>query len=48
VFNGYELAALALAALLAAALTARGRSTWRSGVALIAPYAALALVSALA
>jgi len=48
VFNGYELAALALAAGGAAALTARGRSTWRSGAALISLYAALAIVSALA
>jgi Ca2+:H+ antiporter len=48
VFNGYELVALALAAVLASALTARGRSTWRSGAALIALYAALAVVSALA
>ena len=48
VFNGYELAALALAAVSAAALTARGRSTWRSGATLIALYGALAIVSALA
>ena len=48
VFNGYELAALALAAVSAAALTARGRSTWRSGAMLIALYGTLAIVSALA
>ena len=48
VFNGYELAALALAALGAAALTARGRSTWRSGAALISLYVALGAISALA
>ncbi len=48
VFNGYELVALALAALLAAGLTASGRSTWRSGAALIALYLSLAVVSALA
>ncbi|MCW3032399.1 MAG: calcium/proton exchanger Cax [Solirubrobacterales bacterium] len=48
VFNGYELVALALAALLAAALTARGRSTARSGVALLTLYSALAILSALA
>jgi Ca2+:H+ antiporter len=48
VFNAYELVALALAALLAGALTAAGRSTWRSGAALLALYAALAVLSALA
>jgi Ca2+:H+ antiporter len=48
VFNGYELVALTLAALLAAALTARGRSTWRSGAILIAFYVAVAVVAALA
>jgi Ca2+:H+ antiporter len=48
VFNGYELVALALAALLASALTARGRSTWRSGGVLLTFYAGLAVVSALA
>jgi Ca2+:H+ antiporter len=48
VFNGYELVALALAALLAAALTARGRSTWRSGAVLIAFYVVVAVAAALA
>ena len=48
VFNGYELVALAVAGLGAAALTARGRSTWRSGATLIALYTALAVAAALA
>jgi Ca2+:H+ antiporter len=48
VFNAFELVALAVAGLGAAALTARGRSTWRSGATLIALYAALAIAAALA
>lgn len=48
VFNGYELAALAAAAPLAALLSARGSSTWRSGALLTALYTALAVISALA
>jgi Ca2+:H+ antiporter len=48
VFNGYELAALAVAGVLVAAVTARGRSTWRSGAALIAVYAAFVVVAAIA
>ena len=48
VFNAFELVALAVAGLGAAALTARGRSTWRSGATLVALYAALALAAALA
>ncbi|HEX9482619.1 MAG TPA: calcium/proton exchanger [Solirubrobacteraceae bacterium] len=48
VFNGYELAALAVAGLGTAIVTARGRCTWRSGAALISLYAALGAVSAAA
>jgi Ca2+:H+ antiporter len=48
VFNGYELAALVLAGLLAAVLTAGGVSTRRRGAALIAVYLAMGVVFALA
>ena len=48
VFNSYELVALAAAAVGAAAFTARGRSTWRSGASLIAVYSAIAVAAALA
>jgi Ca2+:H+ antiporter len=44
VFNGYELAALILAAWLTATLTSDGESTWFEGVQLLAVYAVLALV----
>ncbi len=47
VFNAFELVALAVAGLGAAALTARGRSTWRSGATLVALYLAMALAAAL-
>ncbi len=48
VFNGYELVALALAALLVTLLMSRGRSTWRAGALLIAAYLALSLAALLA
>jgi len=44
VFNGYELAALLLTALITVALTSDGESTWFEGVQLIAVYGLLGLV----
>jgi Ca2+:H+ antiporter len=44
VFNGYELAALIFAALIAATLTADGESTWFEGVQLMSVYALLGVV----
>ena len=44
VFNGYELAALLLTALITVALTSDGESTWFEGVQLIAVYLLLGLV----
>jgi Ca2+:H+ antiporter len=44
VFNGYELAALLLAAIVAAATTTRGKSTWFEGLQLIALYAVFAVL----
>jgi Ca2+:H+ antiporter len=44
VFNGYELAALIIAALLTATLASEGESTWFEGVQLLAAYAVLGLV----
>jgi Ca2+:H+ antiporter len=44
VFNGYELAALLLTALITVALTSDGESTWFEGVQLIAVYVLLGLV----
>lgn len=44
VFNGYELAALLLAAIVAAVSTSRGRSTWFEGLQLIALYAVFAVL----
>jgi Ca2+:H+ antiporter len=44
VFNGYELAALLLTALITVALTADGESTWFEGFQLIAVYGLLGLV----
>jgi Ca2+:H+ antiporter len=44
VFNGYELAALLSAALIAMFLTSEGESNWFEGVQLLALYAALGLV----
>ena len=44
VFNGYELAALIIAALLTTTLTSDGESTWFEGVQLLAAYAVLGLV----
>jgi Ca2+:H+ antiporter len=44
VFNGYELAALLLTALITATLTSDGESTWFEGVQLIAVYVLLGLV----
>jgi Ca2+:H+ antiporter len=44
VFNGYELAALLLTALITATLTSDGESTWFEGVQLISVYALLGLV----
>jgi Ca2+:H+ antiporter len=43
-FNGYELAALLLTALITVALTSDGESTWFEGVQLIAVYVLLGLV----
>ncbi|HEV7585796.1 MAG TPA: calcium/proton exchanger [Solirubrobacteraceae bacterium] len=44
VFNGYEIAALLLTALITVTLTADGESTWFEGVQLIAVYVLLGLV----
>jgi Ca2+:H+ antiporter len=44
VFNGYELAALLLTAVITVALTSDGESTWFEGAQLIALYAVLGLV----
>jgi Ca2+:H+ antiporter len=44
VFNGYELAALLLAALISTTLIADGESTWFEGVQLLGVYALLGLV----
>jgi Ca2+:H+ antiporter len=44
VFNGYEIAALLLTALITVALTADGESTWFEGFQLIAVYVLLGLV----
>jgi Ca2+:H+ antiporter len=44
VFNGYELAALILTALLTTTLTSDGESTWFEGVQLLAAYCLLGLV----
>jgi len=43
VFNGFELGAVLLAALIANAVTQEGESTWFEGVLLLAVYAVLAL-----
>jgi Ca2+:H+ antiporter len=48
VFNGYELAALILTALLTTTLTSDGESTWFEGVQLLAAYCLLGLVFFLA
>jgi Ca2+:H+ antiporter len=44
VFNGYELAALLLAALISATVIADGESTWFEGIQLLGVYALLGLV----
>jgi Ca2+:H+ antiporter len=44
VFNGYELAALLLAAIVAAVTTSRGKSTWFEGLQLISLYAVFAVL----
>lgn len=44
VFNGYELAALLLAALISTTLTADGESTWFEGAQLLGVYALLGLL----
>jgi Ca2+:H+ antiporter len=44
VFNGYEIAAMLLAALITVTLTSDGESTWFEGVQLIAVYVLLGLV----
>jgi Ca2+:H+ antiporter len=44
VFNGYEIAALLLTALIVATLTSDGESTWFEGVQLLAVYGLLGLV----
>ena len=43
VFNGFELAALVLAALIANQVTQDGESTWFEGVQLLAVYAIIAV-----
>jgi Ca2+:H+ antiporter len=43
VFNGFELGAILLAALIANAVTSEGESTWFEGVQLLAVYAVLAI-----
>jgi Ca2+:H+ antiporter len=48
VFNGYEIAALLLTALITVTLTSDGESTWFEGVQLIAVYVLLGLVFYLA
>ncbi|TMK74494.1 MAG: calcium/proton exchanger [Actinobacteria bacterium] len=48
VFNGYELGALILSALIAAYVAHEGESTWFEGVQLLAVYAVMALVFAFA
>jgi Ca2+:H+ antiporter len=44
VFNGYEIAALLLSALIVGALTSDGESTWFEGVQLLAVYGLMGLV----
>ena len=48
VFNGFELGAIFLAALIASHVTNEGESTWFEGVQLLAVYAVLALTFAFA
>jgi Ca2+:H+ antiporter len=48
VFNGYELGALLLSALIAAYVSQEGESNWFEGVQLLAVYATMALVFAFA
>jgi Ca2+:H+ antiporter len=48
VFNGYELGALLLSALIAAYVSQEGESNWFEGVQLLAVYAVMAVVFALA
>ena len=48
VFYGYEVAGLLVAGGVAALVTRDGRSTWQEGVVLLAAYAALGVVFALA
>jgi Ca2+:H+ antiporter len=48
VFNGYELGALILSALIAAYVSQEGESNWFEGVQLLAVYAIMAVVFALA
>ena len=43
VFNGFELAGLAIAAIIANQVTQEGESTWYEGLQLLAVYAVLAL-----
>jgi Ca2+:H+ antiporter len=43
VFNGFELAALIIAVLVASHVTNEGESTWFEGVQLLAVYVVLAL-----
>ena len=43
VFNGFELAAVLIAALVANAVTQEGESTWFEGVLLLAVYAVLGI-----
>jgi Ca2+:H+ antiporter len=44
VFNGFELAALAIAAIIANQVTQEGESTWYEGLQLLAVYAVLGVV----
>jgi len=48
VFNGYEIGALLLAAVIASYVSHEGESTWFEGVQLLAVYAVMALVFAFA
>jgi Ca2+:H+ antiporter len=48
VFNGFELAALAIAAIIASHVTQEGESTWYEGLQLLLVYAVIAVTFAFA
>jgi len=48
VFNGYEISALLIAAVIASYVSHEGESTWFEGVQLLAVYVVMALVFAFA